>query len=156
MSKLLDNLWSIFYKYCNYSYDDSMNMQNYRIKSLDKFNESKCGICLDFIGQISFDLRNKEIKHNCYFTEVHKNGITVATHTYIIVSDWPFNYWLECAWQSHKSLFFISSYRDIERQLKEEYDADEVHTVVYDPFKCYNMNSTEFFLYLNKEGIELP
>ena len=49
----------------------------------------------------------------------------------------------------------VFSYKDVERLLKEEYNADEAHTVVYDPMKVEGMTANEFFEYLNKYGVIL-
>lgn len=155
MKNLLDNVWNVFYHFNNYKYIDGF-LPNYHIKTKEEFDFSNGGICWDFIGPMHEMLLSKDIYHHCFFSEIQRSGAMIASHTYIIVNDLPYRYWLECAWQKHKGLFFISSYKDIERMLKDEYSSSEVHTVMYNPEMCYGKTADEFFEYLNKEGVDLP
>jgi len=152
--KVLQEVNKICDKYKEYDYIDA-DLSKHRIKSIDEFERQRGGICWDFISPISHHLISRNIIHHCYFTEVQKDNKTISTHTYIIVRDGSFYYWIECAWQKYKGVNLVFSYKDIERLLKEEYNADEVHTVVYDPNAVEGNTADEFFEYLNKEGIEL-
>lgn len=150
----LKSLYKIYNKYSKYDYIDC-DITGYRIKSIDEFEKCNGGVCWDFMAPISDEINKIPYIHHCYFTEVQKGGKMIASHTYIIVRDTPFHYWIECAWQKNKGVHFIFSYKDIERLLKEEYNADEVHTIVYDPSAVEGYTANEFFEYLNKEGAEL-
>ena len=155
MNSVLNDSWKVFHKFSKYNYIDGF-LQDYHIKTAENFYLSKGGICWDFIGPMHEMLLSKDVYHHCFFSEVQRAGTMIASHTYIIINDMPYRYWLECAWQKHKGIFFISSYKDVERILKEEYSSSEVHTVVYNPEKCYGKSADEFFNYLNECGVELP
>ena len=150
----LEKVYSVYNKYSKYDYVED-DLSKHRIKNAFEFDKDKHGICWDFMRAMSLSLHKASYIHHCYFTEVQKENKTVATHTYIIVRDAQFRYWVECAWQKNKGVHLVFSYRDVERILKEEYNADEVHTVVYDPMKVEGMTADAFFAYLEKEGIEL-
>ena len=151
----LEKIYKIYDKYSKYDYVED-DLSKHHIKNAFEFDKDKYGICWDFMRAMSLSLHKASYIHHCYFTEVQKDNKMIASHTYIIVRDFQFNYWIECAWQKHKGVNFVFSYKDVERLLKEEYDADETHTVVYSPTKTERMTADEFFKYLNKEGIELP
>lgn len=151
----LGKIYAIYDKYSKYNYTED-DLSTHRIKNGFEFDKDKCGICWDFIRAMQLALyKNSFTIHYCYFTEVQKDNKTIATHTYIIVRDGPFSYWVECAWQKNKGVHLVFSYRDVERALKEEYSADETHTVGYDPMKVEGMTANEFFEYLNKYGVIL-
>lgn len=152
--RVLQEVNNIFDKYKEYDYIDS-DLCKYKIKSTDEFERQHGGICWDFISPISHCLASRNIIHHCYFTEVQKGGRMISSHTYVIVRDGSFYYWIECAWQKNKGVNLVFSYKDIERLLKEEYNADEVHTIIYNPNAVEGYTANEFFEYLNKEGIEL-
>jgi hypothetical protein len=96
-------------------------------------------------------IRHHTYIHHCYFTEVQKDNKTVATHTILLFVMHSFVIWLNV----HGKRTRVFSYKDVERLLKEEYNADEVHAVVYSHMKAEGMTANEFFEYLNKEGVEL-
>lgn len=150
----LENIYKIYDKYSKYDYVED-DLSKHRIKNAFEFDKDKCGICWDFMRAMSLSLHNTSYIHHCYFTKVQKDNKTVATHTYIIVRDVQFRYWVECAWQKNKGVHLVFSYKDVERLLKEEYNADEVHTTVYNPMKVEGMTANEFFAYLNEYGDEL-
>lgn len=151
----IENIYKVYDKYSKYeSVEDDLS--KHRIKNVFEFDKEKCGVCLDFMLAMSLSLHNASYIHHCYFTEVIKDNKIIASHTYIIVRDFQFNYWIECTWKKHKGVNLVFSYKDVERLLKEEYNADHVHTFVYNPTKVEGMTANEFFEYLNKYGDELP
>ena len=151
----LDKLYSVYDKYSKYDYIYVDDISNYKIKRPNEFEASHGGICLDYMRPMSLAMHKNAFSHQCYFTELHKDNKTIATHTYIIVNDFDFYYWVECAWQKHKGVYLVFSYKDVERILRNEYDADECYTVVYSPVKTEGMTADEFFKYLNNYGIKL-
>lgn len=152
---LINSLWNVFYKFNNFRYFEP-DFTNLKVKTKKEFEELNGGTCWDFIGPMSEELDRKDIVHHCCFSYIYKENVLFATHVYIIVRDLPFKYWLECAWQKHKGLFLVHSYKDVERHLKESYETDDVHTVVYDPKCVYGKTANQLFEYLEKDGIKLP
>lgn len=150
----LNKVYDVYNKYSECNYIDISDISNYHIKTSDEFEKCRGGICWDFVIPISHMLDKYSIPFRCYFTELHVRE-SVVTHTYVIIDDDQFHYWIECAWQKHKGVNLVFSYKDVERLLKETYNADEIHTVMYIPSKTEGMSSDEFFKYLNKKGIEL-
>lgn len=150
----LEKVYCIYDKYSKYEYINE-DMSTYHIKNSFELDKSNGGICWDFMRGMSLALHKASYIHHCYFTEVQRDNKTIATHTYIIIRDGVFKYWIECAWDKHKGVNLIFSYKDVERLLKDEYNADELHTVVYDPMKVEGMTANEFFEYLNKYGVIL-
>lgn len=47
------------------------------------------------------------------------------------------------------------SYKYVENLLASEYDADEVHTLTYNPYKVYGYTVKQFFDYLENNAMEL-
>ena len=150
----LEKIYKIYSKFSKYEYVEG-NLSTYHIKNVSEFDNDKCGICWDFMSAMQVALCNDSYIHHCYFTKVIKDTKLVATHTYIIVREYPFHYWIECAWQKNKGVHLVFSYKDVERLLKEEYNADELHTTVYDPTKVEGMTANEFFNYIKDEGVIL-
>ena len=150
----LEKVYSIYDKYSKYEYVNE-DMSIYHIKNSFEFDKSHGGICWDFMRGMSLALHKASFIHHCHFTGIYKDGKMIATHTYIIIRDGIFKYWIECAWDKHKGVNLIFSYKDVERLLKDEYNADEAHTVIYSPTKTEGMTANAFFAYLEKEGIEL-
>ncbi len=150
----LNQLYDIANTYSKYNYIDS-DFSKYHIKTQKEFESCRGGVCWDFMLPMSQAINDARYIHHCYFTSIMKDGKMIGSHTYIIVRDGPFHYWVEAAWQKHKGIHLVFSYKDVERLLKESYNADELHTVVYDPTAVEGNTANEFFEYLNKEGVEL-
>ena len=147
---------SVFDKYSNYNYiDASVADTDYHIKSQKEFDDLNGGICWDFIKPISSFLSANYIVSYSFFTGVYKDNKLIASHTYVIASCEEKLYWIECAWQDHKGIHTIDSFSEIEELLKEFYDADEVHTSIYNPYKSDGLTANEFINYVEDHGIEL-
>ena len=150
---VLNTLKSIYNKYSSYNYIDE-SLDGYHIKTINEFNEANGGICWDFVGPIANDLYKLGISYKCYFTGLHKDGEMIASHTYVITETSP-KYWIECAWIPHSGLHKDVSYKYVENLLASEYDADEAHTLTYNPYKVYGYTVKQFFDYLEDNAIEL-
>jgi len=150
----LSQLYRVCNEYSKYNYIDA-DFSNYHIKSVSEFNSRRGGVCWDFMAPMAKAIDDAGYIYHCYFTGLHKDDRMIGTHTYIIVRDGSFRYWIECAWQKNKGVHLVFSYKDVERLLKSEYHADEVYTVAYNPFDVVGMTDNEFFDYLEREGVEL-
>lgn len=144
---------SIYDNYKDYDYIDE-DLDGYHIKTIDEFNEARGGICWDFVGPIANDLDTLGIPYKCYFTGLHKDGEMIASHTYVITETSP-KCWIECAWMDHSGVHECTSYKYVEDTLMNDYEADEAHTLTYDPFEVYGDTVQQFFDYLEQNAIEL-
>lgn len=150
---MFEDVNEIYNKYKDYEYEDNIDFSNYHIKSCWEIEKLKHGICWDFMHAIAYSLNKKSYKWNCYFAEIHKYNKCIATHTFIIVNDGDFKYWIECAWQKHKGIHLVFTSKTIERLLKDEYNADEIYTYEYNPMMVINKSRDEFFEYLDKNYV---
>lgn len=148
---MISDIRKVYNKYKNYDYIDP-NFDNYHIKTPKEFDSLHGGICWDFVGPIAEELDHYDIPWKCYYTGIHKGNRTLATHTYIIADN---KFWIECSWQKYKGTNIVSSYKDIEDLLLEEYRGDKAYTVEYDPRKTYGKSEKRFFDYLEQNGKEL-
>lgn len=146
----------VFQKYSKYNYIDA-NIVNpdYHIKSQEEFDGLNGGICWDFIKPISNFLSDNNMVSYSFFTGIYKNEMLIASHTFVIASCEEKLYWIECAWQDHKGIHVVDSFSEIEKLLKEFYNADEVHTSVYNPYKSVGLTANEFIDYVEDHGVEL-
>ena len=149
-------IYKVFQKYSKYNYiDTDIVNHNYHIKSQKEFDDLNGGICLDFIKPISSFLSANNIVSYSFFTGVYKNEKLVTMHTYVIASYEGKLYWIECAWQDHKGIHIVNSFSEIEKLLKEFYNANEVHTLLYNPYKSVGLTANEFINYVEDHGVEL-
>lgn len=149
-------IYKVFQKYSKYNYiDTDIVNNNYHIKSQKEFDDLNGGICWDFIKPISSFLSANNIVSYSFFTGVYKNEKLVATHTYVIASCEGKLYWIECAWQDYKDIHIVNSFSEIEELLKKFYNADEVHTLLYNPYKSVGLTANEFINYVEDHGVEL-
>ena len=146
----------VFQKYSKYNYiNTNIVNSDYHIKSQKEFDDLHGGICWDFIKPISSFLSDNNIVSYSFFTGIYKNEKLVATHTYVIASWEEKLYWIECAWQDHKGIHVVNSFSKIEELLKEFYNADEVHTLLYNPYKSVGLTANEFINYVEDHGVAL-
>lgn len=129
-----------------YDYDDS---DFNHIKSPSELKQSGGGVCWDFVVSEASALQRQWLEYRCYFTGLHRNGRMIATHTYIIVEKM---FWIGCSWRKHHGVHNVKLYKEIVDLLVDEYDADESHTLEYDPMKTVGMNDTQFFEYIEESG----
>ena len=154
MNQIINDIIKVYEKYSKYEYIDcDVSSKEYHIKTKQEFDSLNGGICWDFVGPIKDSLIKYNIISYCFFTSIHKAVAMIASHVYIIV---PCTMqWIECAWQSFKGIHEVKSFSDIENLLKNEYNADEVHTTIYDPSRTYGLSTNEFFKYLDEHGVAL-
>lgn len=151
-----NSIKAVFDKYSNYDYiDTSLEGTDYHIKSSKEFDCLNGGICWDFIKPISSFLSANNIVSYSFFTGIYKNEKLIASHTYVLAYYEEKLYWIECAWLDHKGIHIVSSFSEIEELLKEFYSADEVHTLLYNPYKSDGLTADEFINYIEDHGVEL-
>lgn len=149
-------IYEVFQKYSKYNYiDTDIVNPDYHIKSQKEFDDLNGGICWDFIKPISNFLSDNNIVSYSFFTGVYKNERLVASHTYVIASCEGKLYWIECVWHDYKGIHIVNSFSEIEELLKEFYNADEVHTSLYNPYKSVGLTANEFINYVEDHGVEL-
>lgn len=140
----LSTLERLHSKYVAYDYLYIDDLSAYRIKSPRGFRRAHGGVCYDYVVVLADELENAGIPYRCYYTVVHRDDKTIATHTYIIVA----KYWLECSWKSREGLHEVSSFEDVEAELLEYYSGDSSCTVEYDPLDTVGMPLKKFYAYL--------
>lgn len=149
-------IYKAYEKYSKYDYIDcDVSSKDYHIKSSQEFDYLYGGVCWDFVGPLKDFLSSRGIVSYCFFTSIYKGEEMIASHTYVIVSYETKSFWIECAWQPFKGIHGVKSFSDVESLLKESYNADEVHTTIYDPSRMYGLSTDEFFKYLDEHGVEL-
>lgn len=151
-----NSIRAVFDKYSKYDYIDAdITSADYHIKSKQEFDNLRGGICWDFIKPISSFLTANSTVSYSFFTGIYKHNKLIASHTYVLASCEEKLYWIECALQNYKGIHIVDSFSEIEELLKEFYNADEVHTSLYNPYKSDGLTANEFINYVEDHGVEL-
>lgn len=145
-----------FNKHLNsFKYDIYPDFDYYTIKDAYELEETKIGICWDYVVNEATWLENKNLPYKCYYTNcVDKKGDTLAIHTYILIP-WKDKYiYFESSWERYQGLHFVNSYKTIEKILKKILWASKVYTTKYLPLESIGYTDKEFFKYLTDFGVD--
>lgn len=155
---ILPNWYKDLFKFNNhlntFKYDRYPDFDFYTIKDAYELEETKIGICWDYVVDEASWLESKGISYDCYYTNlVDKKGSTIATHTYILIPWKGKNIYFESSWEKYKGLYFISSYKVVEKILKKQFGANKAYTTKYLPLESVGCTDKEFFKYLIDFGV---
>ena len=100
---------------------DSTFSKKYRLQSPEECIKNKYGVCWDQVEVERYYLEQEQIDSSSYFIIAYDKKIE-PTHTWIVVNDDNFFYWMEHSWETYRGVHKYQSLEKLLIDVKEKFE----------------------------------
>ena len=119
----------------------------YHLSSPEEIKKTKVGVCWDQVELERYYLESKNILSKSYFIIKQDKDMT-PTHTFIVVQDESYFYWLEHSWYKERGIREYSSLKELLQDVKLRFASNQKNDSnieIYEYKKpIYNISCDEF------------